>query len=159
MDPAQQRHARWTQCSYSGNPLAEPLVADEGGSLYNKSDLVEGLAKKAAGGGWPHNLAHIRLKDLYAVRPLRNADYGKCDLLCRLCFALTAPTDSACIIRMRWQHRSASNRRMQCPASAILSHGKPSLRKFGCACCVSEHGHDQLKQAQPFICTDSFVCA
>jgi hypothetical protein len=82
VDPAQQRHARWTQCSYSGHPLTEPIVADEGGALYNKQDLIEGLAAKAANGGqWPKELAHIRLKELLAVWANRDKDSQGCRLL------------------------------------------------------------------------------
>jgi hypothetical protein len=80
VDPAQQRHARWTQCSYSGNPLTEPVVADEGGALYNKADIVQGLANKASGGSWPDSLAHIRLKDLIPVHPKANPHYKRCDI-------------------------------------------------------------------------------
>jgi Rtf2 RING-finger len=81
VDPAQQRHARWTQCSYSGRPLAEPIVADEGGALYNKADIVQGLAARAAGGqAWPEGLGHIqRLRDLLAVRPQANPSFGRCE--------------------------------------------------------------------------------
>ena len=80
VDPAQQRHARWTQCSFSGRPLAAPIVADEGGALYNKADLLHGLADKAAGGAWPEGLSHItRLKDLLAVRPQANPGYSRCE--------------------------------------------------------------------------------
>jgi hypothetical protein len=77
VDPAQQRHARWTQCSFSGKPLREPIVADEGGALYNRADLIEGLAaaKVVAGGTLPEELAHIRLKELLAVRPDRDKHF------------------------------------------------------------------------------------
>ena len=85
VDPAQQRHARWTQCSYSGRPLTEPVVADEGGALYNKADLVQGLANKAAGGAWPEGLSHIqRLKDLLPVRPQANPEFGRRALACSM---------------------------------------------------------------------------
>ena len=87
VDPAQQRHGRWTQCSFSGQPLVAPIVADEGGALYNKADLLQGLADKAAGGAWPEGLAHItRLKDLLPVRPQANPGYERCaplGLTCR----------------------------------------------------------------------------
>ena len=83
VDPAQQRHARWTQCSFSGRPLLPPIVADEGGALYNRQDLVPGLAAKAAGGPWPEGLAHIRLKELLAVFPDMNRDAQRCVTRCK----------------------------------------------------------------------------
>lgn len=75
VDPSQQRHARWTRCAYSGKPLKEPIVADPLGNLFNKADLLEGLAAKASGEPWPLSLSHIRLKDLLPVQVQPNPSY------------------------------------------------------------------------------------
>ena len=56
-------------------------MADEGGALFNKTELLQGLAQKAAGGPWPENLAHIRLKELLPVRVQKNPDYHRCSSL------------------------------------------------------------------------------
>jgi hypothetical protein len=75
VDPAQKRHARWTRCAFSGNPLTPPIVADVLGNLFNKEDLLKGLAAKAAGSPWPDSLMHIRLKELIPVQAQLNSSY------------------------------------------------------------------------------------
>ena len=37
------RDTKWTTCTLSGAPLAEPVVADLLGSLYNKAAVLEFL--------------------------------------------------------------------------------------------------------------------
>eukprot|EP00892_Ulva_mutabilis_P012874 jgi/Ulvmu1/995/UM103_0023.1 len=75
VDPSQQRHARWTRCAYSGKPLQAPIVADPLGNLFNKAEVLEGLAARTAGTALPASLAHIRLKDLFTVHAQANPSY------------------------------------------------------------------------------------
>lgn len=90
VDPSQQRHARWTRCAYSGKPLKEPIVADPLGNLFNKADLLEGLAAKASGEPWPLSLSHIRLKDLLPVQVQPNPSYEQCVSTPLLSFSSTS---------------------------------------------------------------------
>lgn len=46
VNPAEERLARFTHCSLSGEPLSPPCCADELGSLYNKDAVVSALLKK-----------------------------------------------------------------------------------------------------------------
>ena len=88
VDPAQQRHARWTQCCYSGKPLKPPIVADIAGSLFNKEDILEGLSAKALGAQWPENLGHIRLKELIPVTAQENKGYTPYGLFVNPCSSI-----------------------------------------------------------------------
>ena len=49
VDPAEERLARFTRCSLSGDPLDPPCCADELGSLYNKDAVVAALLAKVRG--------------------------------------------------------------------------------------------------------------
>ena len=48
INPADERHARFTHCSLSGEPLSPPCCADELGNLYNKDAVVTALLKKVS---------------------------------------------------------------------------------------------------------------
>jgi hypothetical protein len=58
---------RLTTCALSGAPLAEPLMADELGNLFNKEALLTAVLK----GALPAAFSHIRKlkKDAFDVRP------------------------------------------------------------------------------------------
>jgi hypothetical protein len=76
VNPAEELLARWTRCHISGEPLAEPCVVDELGSLFNKEALVHALLNRTL----PAALAHISgLKQLPTLRlePLPRAGGGK----------------------------------------------------------------------------------
>lgn len=69
LDAAQEALARWTRCSLSGEPLSEPVVADELGSLYNKEAVVRGLVEQLADG--PKLPPHLTLKTIIDLKLAR----------------------------------------------------------------------------------------
>ena len=46
VNPAEEKLARWTRCSLSGEPLSPPCCIDELGAVYNKDAVVAALLKK-----------------------------------------------------------------------------------------------------------------
>lgn len=45
-DPHEQQKIRWSYCTMSNQPLAEPVVADELGNLYNKEHVLKYLVDR-----------------------------------------------------------------------------------------------------------------
>jgi hypothetical protein len=65
VNPAEELLARWTRCHLSNERLAEPVVADELGSLFNKEAIVAALLTKSV----PSALGHITsIKQLVTLK-------------------------------------------------------------------------------------------
>ena len=41
VNPIEEKLARWTQCQLSGEPLQQPVVADQLGYLFNKDAVIQ----------------------------------------------------------------------------------------------------------------------
>ena len=41
VNPIEEKLARWTQCQLSGEPLQQPVVADQLGFLFNKDAVIQ----------------------------------------------------------------------------------------------------------------------
>jgi hypothetical protein len=64
-DPNEVERIKWSSCAISKEPLKEPIVACELGSLYNKETVIRHLLDKTM----DESFKHIRtLKDLIPVR-------------------------------------------------------------------------------------------
>lgn len=66
LDKAEESIAKWVRCTLSGEVLAEPVVCDEMGSLYNKEAVVHGLMEQLNGG--PKMPAHLTLKTIIELK-------------------------------------------------------------------------------------------
>ncbi|KAK9844802.1 hypothetical protein WJX74_007036 [Apatococcus lobatus] len=65
VNPIEEKLARWTQCQLSGEPLQQPVVADQLGFLFNKDAVIQALLKKSM----PKALGHITsLKQLTELK-------------------------------------------------------------------------------------------
>lgn len=65
VDPNETRLSKWTTCALSSEPLADPIVVDKLGNLFNKEALVQALIQKRL----PKEFRHVRgLKDMIEVK-------------------------------------------------------------------------------------------
>src|SRR5690242_966373 len=70
-DPHEQQRIKWLYCTMSNEPLAEPVVADEFGNLYNKEHVLKFLVDKKNTPEKRYDLAtYAHLRSLKDVLPL-----------------------------------------------------------------------------------------
>ena len=52
VNPIEEKLARWTQCQLSGEPLQQPVVADQLGFLFNKDAIIQVAISSCASRTW-----------------------------------------------------------------------------------------------------------
>lgn len=63
----------WLTCSFSSQPLKDPIVCDRLGNIFNKTDILEGIVGKKL----DDNFKHIKgMKDLVHLQLTKNPDYS-----------------------------------------------------------------------------------
>ena len=65
-DTLEVRNSRWTTCAISGEPLADPVVADAAGHLFNRESVLTYLLEKRSVPAFAHLK---RMRDVFALQP------------------------------------------------------------------------------------------
>ena len=120
LDPALALQAKWQLCALSKEPLAEPIVCDRLGTLFNKDAVLQAMVGKTL----PEEFAHIKsLRDLQACKLTANPEAGGED-----------------------EDAAAARAAYLCPVTRVEMTGKQRFCLVrGCGCVVSERALRELR--------------